>query len=495
MAYINMSGYSASVTIPTFEGLMQYGDGVNGDPRYAVEAVNMATPGGVLQPAGAHQLLPPQLDKPIRSLTRLYRRWHVQSDEREVLIAASGGQLYWMLAGGAVWQKLDMPEGFGKSCYDSDEWSSVTYEINPEGSTAPVDVLLMSNAKDGMVCIQGDSMTVTAVPTPKKFGVITRYAERIWGGAIDDDPDMLVYSAPFDPFDWNARTDIPEDGAGDIQQPSWDGDSFTALVPFGSQLLAFKETRVWRILGTDPGEYAFKEQYGGGVTYPATVAVDAERVLMLGDDGVVRYDGVSVEPYYQQYAQGVFRRMNPEPNTACACYWKDAYYLALPLDGAQMNNAVLIYNAIDKTWLLREGVYVEAFLPLDDELYFTSATTPGRMWRWGKDCFTEGTAAAPSLWVGPWLEFNRKDVSKSNFTLYFTAEVARSMVLSVSIETEKKIKTKQIALTPALTGGVRQKRVLFSGTGRRFRILISSEENVPWRLLGGAYISLEVDED
>lgn len=154
-----------------------------------------------------------------------------------------------------------------------------------------MDVLLLSNAQDGMVCVRGDDMSVTRVETPRKFGVIARYAERIWGGAIEDDPDMLVYSAPFDPFDWSANVEIPEDGAGDILQPSWDGDSFTALMPFGSQLIALKRERVWRILGTDPGEYAFKEQYGGGAAFAGTVAVEGERMLMLGREGLLQYDG------------------------------------------------------------------------------------------------------------------------------------------------------------------------------------------------------------
>jgi len=63
---------------------------------------------------------------------------------------------------------------------------------------------------------------VEAVETPKKFGVITRHAERIWGSGIPSDPDMLVYSAPYDPLDWTANVEQPQDGAGDILQPSWD---------------------------------------------------------------------------------------------------------------------------------------------------------------------------------------------------------------------------------------------------------------------------------
>ena len=220
-----------------------------------------------------------------------------------------------------------------------------------------------------MICVRGDTMTASLVQTPKKFGVITRYAERIWGGAITGDPDLLAYSAPFDPFDWSQNDDAPEDGAGDVMQPSWDGDSFTALTPFGDQLVALKRTRVWRILGTNPGEYAFKEQYGGGAPFSATVAVDGMRILMLGRQGVLCYDGESVIPFQQTFAKGVFARMNRSAlDNAVACMWRNTYYLALPLDEATANNAVLMYNTEEQTWLLRDDVSVESFLPTEEAL-------------------------------------------------------------------------------------------------------------------------------
>ena len=184
-------------TIPSFRGLMQYGDGINADPRYATDCRNMETPGGVMQPVAACILMAPSLAAPIETLARLHRRWYTGSESKDILVAGSGGKLYAMLPEASAWTELAMPEGV--ALYQSNEWSWVTYEINPEGSEASVDVLLLSNAKDGMVMVRGDTMAVSIVNTPKKFGVIERYAERIWGGAIDDDPDMLVYSAPYDP--------------------------------------------------------------------------------------------------------------------------------------------------------------------------------------------------------------------------------------------------------------------------------------------------------
>lgn len=498
-SYTSIGSYDASMQIPEFKGLMQYGDGINTDPRYAVESRNLETPGGVLQPVAAHTVLAPTLPSPIETLAVLHRRWYTGEGEKDILIAASGQKLYAMLPGAAAWTLLAFPEGV--DAYSSNVWSWVSYEINPEGSAAPVDVLLLSNASDGMVMVRGDTMAVSMVETPKKFGVIARYAERIWGGAIQDDPDMLVYSSPYDPTNWAANPQIPEDGAGDIQQPSWDGDSFTALHPFGSQLIAFKRTRVWRILGTDPGEYTFKEQYGGGASYPATIAVDAERILMLTDQGIAVYDGLSVGPFQQEYAKGVFERMNRSAmDKASACLWRGGYYCALPLDGSNVNNAVLVYDTQDGTWLLRDDVQVEAFLPTENKLYFTSALTPGRVSIWQRDSWSTGQAtAAATRWVSPWTDFSHKEIQKGGFEVYLLCEVQqRPVTLSVSIQTEKKLKTKQYTVQPVtnIHQEQKQKRLHFGGAGRRFRLIVESPAGSPvWRLIAGILIVAEIDPD
>ena len=500
-SYISMGTYDASVRIPEFKGLMQYGDGINTDPRYAVECRNLETPGGVLQPVAAHAVLAPTLPNPIETLAVLHRRWYTGGDEKDILIAASGQKLYAMLPSAAEWTELAYPSELAGYKYKSNVWSFVSYEINPEGSPAPVDVLLLSNAQDGMVMVRGDTMTVSAVSTPKKFGVITRYAERIWGGAIPDDPDMLVYSSPYDPTNWEANTGLPEDGAGDVQQPSWDGDSFTALCPFGSQLIAFTRTRAWRILGTDPGEYTFKEQYGGGASCPATIAVDAERIFMLTERGVAVYDGLSVMPFQQEYAKGIFDRINRDAlQQATACLWRGSYYCALPLDGSSVNNAVLIYNTTDGTWLMRDDLQIESFLPTEERLYFTSAVTPGRVSVWQTDCWEAGAAtAAQTRWVSPWMDLQRKEIQKGGFNIYVLCEVRDAPVtLSISVQTEKKTKTKQYTVQP-VTGserGQKQKRLHFGGAGRRFRLIIESPSGGPaWRLVSGILVVAEIDTD
>lgn len=493
-SYNVLNAYDATARIPQFQGLLQYGNEGTANPCFAREARNMMTPGGVLQPTAQGLQMEAELSAPMKTLARFYRRWYAEEAEKEVLVAASAGQLYWMYPGAEEWTALDHPGG---ASYASDEWSAVTYEINEEGKD-PVDILLLSNAKDGMVMVRGDTMTVEPVSTPYKFGVIARYAERIWGGAAEDEPDMLAYSAPFDPTNWEANEEIPEDGAGDIRQPSWDGDSFTHIVQFGTQLICFKQNRIWRVLGTDPGEYTFKEQYGGGAMYPDTVAVDGEYIMMLGEKGVLRYDGLNAAPYHQENAQDVWARMNRAAlGKACACLHEGVYYLAVPLDGSDVNNAVVMYNTAEGTWLVREDMQVESFLSSGEALYYTSATAPGRIYRYIADGWREnGRASRETRWVCQWNDLNYRDYQKGGFVVYLTAEAKAQTNISVSIQTEKKTKTKVYTIIPPAEGKeAKQKRMFFGGRGRRFRLIIESDTETMWRLIGGIQIVAEIDGD
>ena len=95
-SFTTLNAYDANTVFPEFRGLNQYGNDINGDLRYAGDAVNVEPIGGALQPVAACTLLTPSLNSPIETLARLYRRWHSGTD-KENLVAASGGKLYYML--------------------------------------------------------------------------------------------------------------------------------------------------------------------------------------------------------------------------------------------------------------------------------------------------------------------------------------------------------------------------------------------------------------
>ena len=533
MAQFRLNAYDADVFVPEFLGLRQNDVGLVPDLRYAAEARNVETPNGILQPRAANVLLAGEFEERIETLLRFHRRYYQGEGTKDFLVAAVGGALYEKQEGTDTWYTIDFPGDL--TTFQSNVWSWVTYEINIDGSDFPVDVLVISNAVDGMFLIvpsdigrtwgtlkkltwgnikkhtwdwmRNPEWVILPVDTKgNKFSVIERHEERIWGGGIIGKEDYLYYSAPYDPLDWEANTEIPEDGAGEIMLPSWDGDKFTTLRVFGEQLIAFKKWKLWRIIGTNPGEYDVREQYGGGAPYPNTVVTHEERILIADRDGMSIYDGMSVSPYAREAVEVLWKTVNRDAmSQMCACIYREKYYLALPVGESLVNNALLIYDLQRGTILYHDGIYIENMLATDERLYATSSTVPGKVMELRYDSWDVGAACGEEVeWVSPWMDFGRKDIQKGGFDLYFIPEVQEEAVtLSISIQTEKKLKTKTYTINP-LTEAQRLvqrehrgKRLHFGGSGRKFRVIIRAAEGVtaPWRLIGGLHIIAETDPD
>lgn len=470
-----------SVTIRNFRGINQQ-DGVdNINPEYAAYAENCDTRGGLLCPTRAPLPILSPLPAPIGTLACFHRRYHVDPKDADVLVAVADGKIYARCASDADWRKIG--EGYAR-----DDFDFVTYEANLPGYDAPIDVLIMSNARDGMIFIYGNDFHIEAVPTPKKFGAICRHAERIWGSAIEDEPDMLMYSAPFDPKDWASNEESPEDGAGDILQPSWDGDRFIALRNWGEYLLAFKCDTVWRVLGTDPGQYVMRQQHGeDGAVVENTIAISRDSVFMLYERGISVYEGGGVQPLHEGALRGIFARMHrPAMSKATAICYQYRYLLALPLDGSAINNAVIEYDTVHRTWMLRTGLSIAAFAKYGERLLCTSAETPGRIL-----AMDEGTAQ-PMRWESPYLDLGAKNTQKSNFRVYMTAEADAQTGICVALNTERKAKEKRINLSPGHRG---MRCVRLANRGRRWRLVLTAPGGTMWRLSGGLQVDLEVDAD
>ena len=541
MAYFAMHAYDADVWVRQFKGLLQADESLNTDPAYAAEAVNVETPNGVLQPHAAYEVLTGEFTDRVETLAQFTRRWYAGQGSKDWLICAAGGKLYQRQVGDTYgWEQIPFPAGVTE--FELNTWSWVNYEVNEINGT-PLnntrDVMLMSNASDGMIMVVppedrvtwSDGLLMTwendnddtwadelktiwvtypvdtrADPTDenepqKKFGVITRYAERIWGGAVENEPDTLYYSRPYSPTDWSApgAGEQPEDGAGEVQQPSWDGDSFSALQQFGSQLIAFKKHRVWRVYGTDPGSYAFSEQYGGGAPYPNTIAVDVERILMAEDDGPSAYDGMSVSPFSRAQAKKLWDRANLKAmDQMCAALFKGRYYLSFPIDGSEVNNALLVFDQNENTVLFYDDVTIESLLATSDYLYATSSSLPGKVLKMNYDSWLCGkSSGSHTRWVSAWMDFGYKRIQKGGFDLYILPEVQNEAVtFRVSIQTEKKTKSKYYTALPTVKEH-KPKRMHFGGNGRRFRIIIETDEGnkAPWRLVGGLQLVVETDPD
>ena len=489
------SGYEGRFFIPAPKGVYQAAGDTNLETDYAYRAHNIRTERGLLATSRGTSRALPSLGVPIETLTRFYRR--TRPDDPEVFVAAAGGKLYTYTMGTEGW----ILRGEG---YQSDKWSYVTYEAVEDGET--VDVLILSNDKDGMAAIYGSdlrveqkSLTIGEEYAEVKFAVLGRYQERIWGTGAPGYPDSVFYSRPYDPFDWTDVPETPETGGGVMNHPTWDGDSFMALESFGGYLLAIKERTVFEIRGTDPGSFTISQAFGtDGPLEARTIATDGSRMFFLTESGIGVYDGAQLRLLSRDALHETMRmRMDGRAQLATAAICKHVYYLALCVkenegDVISENNCVIEYDTERGTFMVRKGLRVKDFYALSGRMYFTQADGPYEVLRYNDES-AQGYLGMPmeSMWRTAWLDLG-KAYRKRDFVLRFTAEADENDVpLEIAIGTDRREKRKTVLLQK------RRKdfRVKIQLSGARIQLRLMSSCAAGWRIYGGIEVTYTLDED
>jgi hypothetical protein len=491
--------YTGSFSIPTPKGVYQAAGDTNVAAEYAYDAVNMRTERGLLATAYGVQrafveggnAIPP-LDTPIGTLERFYRRNNPA--DPEVYVAATNGEIHTYTPGTGSWKKQF--EGF-----KSDIWSSVTYEAVVDGAT--VDILIMSNAEDGMIVVYGSdlhvekkALTIGNEYAEVKFAVLGRHAERIWGTGDKNHPDTVFYSKSYNPFDWKGDDVTPQIAGGMIGQPTWDGESFVALAPFGGYLLAIKPSTCFEIRGTDPSNFTITEAYGtDGPIAARTVCTDRQSMFYLGQSGLGRYDGASLALLSRDALYEVMQRRRKDlSHLATACVCNHVYYLAIAVGGeeVQENNTVIEFDSDRGTFMIREGMRVKDFYSLGGHVYYTQADAPYDVLLYGEPR-AQGILGAPMTcrWETAWLDLGKPYV-KRDFVLRFTAQADEDNTpLEIYVITDRREKVRVTMLQKQR----RDYRVKIQNAGVRMKLRICSNTVSGWQIHGGVLVEYSFDQE
>lgn len=492
---IKDSSYEGSFMIPAPKGVWQAAGDTNLGVDYAYRAENMRTERGLLATAYGTSRAFPALGAPIEMLTRFYRR--NKPDDPDVFVAAAGGCIYTYTYGTEGWVKRG--EGFA-----SNRWSYVNYEATVDGVT--VDMLLMTNASDGMIAVYGNdlhvekkTLTLGDEYATVKFAQLGRHADRIWGTGASGYPDSVFYSRPYDPFNWTSHADTPELGGGVINQPSWDGDAFLSIEPFGGYLLAIKQNTVYEIRGTDPSSFSITQAYGtDGPVQANTICTDRLNVYFLAQGGIGMYDGSAVSLLARDALYETMRMlMNGQQTTETACICDHIYYLALRVkesaaDFLTENNAVIELDTERGTFMVRKGIRVKDFFSLDGVVYYTQAEAPYEVLRYN-DPASGSYLDVPmkSVWETAWMDLG-KALMKRDFVLRFTADADQyDTPLEITIVTDKKEKKKTVLLSKKR----KDYRVKIQNSGVRVKLRMESSKRAGgWRIYGGVQVEYSLDE-
>lgn len=133
-----------------------------------------------------------------------------------------------------------------------------------------------------------------------------------------------------------------------------DGDRLTALKSYYSQLLVFKSRSFHSFSGDSPQNFTLRElsdQYGA--ISPRAVAVYEDKCMFLDRKGVVSFNGANIGMMSNK-VDSIFSRMNLAAAATFAqmihINRRNEVWTAIPIDGATLNNCVVVYDYVVDAW-------------------------------------------------------------------------------------------------------------------------------------------------
>jgi hypothetical protein len=246
--------------------------------------------------------------------------------------------------------------------------SGATFSVTmgPGGRVVDISVTAQGSNYD-----RATSISLTAAPsgetdataeprvsaTPSKPKLLTTHSSRLFCSTADTSVpgDTLYVSDILDGESWDLLGNSIRIGGGD-------GDPITALLPwFGFKMLVFKERSVWTVDANpaqEVGDWEIKliNNRIGCIARSSAQQVGPD-VFFLSRDGVRSLStiesGAQTEvssPISSPINDIIERITKDSAHKSCAVYYRNRYFLAVPVDGGSLPTYTLVFNAEQRSW-------------------------------------------------------------------------------------------------------------------------------------------------
>ena len=407
----------------------------------------------------------------ITRLMKFYKNNTSTGAVTSYLLAATATAIYYWT--GSAWSAL-------ATGLTSGDWDYFNYQI---GAT---DVVIMGNGADTMKKWDGTTFANLG-GNPPNMKSVTLHSERIWGTGVKATPNSVYYSDTIGdrhtgPENWT----IAEDRAGVVNVPTWDGGVCIGVSNIFADLVIFKTNNIYRVVGTYPSVYEVKQVYSSvGAIAEKTIVSGNDRAFFLSKDGLYYYNGVSAYPLLGDMAKDVV--INPSyAKNAVSIIHKNVLYCAFPEGSSTANNAVLVYDLLNKNLMIWRGIAVTDFMEYEDKLLFTDST--GYVYTMDDNATSFGGTNINAYWETPWQDLDAFRVTKTANTLYFYAK--GNGIMRVDVTFDGKTKTKNVTLSPS--GKLHS--LSLNLEGRRFKMKFSNVSGSNFELKQPE-LTYEADED
>ena len=204
-------------------------------------------------------------------------------------------------------------------------------------------------------------------PEPQVVGIsyapqfLEIYQNRLFIGGFSLFPSTVQYSETGEPESF-----LP---TSFFEVRTNDGDVLTGLKSFFQQILFFKDKSFHALSGDNDENFALKEisdQYGA--LNNRCITTFENNCLFLDRKGIVSYDGANIGLLSSEKIEGLFKTMNIDAAKQSAVMVHDRIrnqiLTSIPINGATLNNTMIVYDYLAKAWTKREGPEIVSALAI-----------------------------------------------------------------------------------------------------------------------------------
>ncbi len=379
-----------------------------------------------------------------------------------------------------------------------EEWAQRVIVVGLQIDGITQTVLEVSEDRTSVTFVKPTKRELTAGMTAKVRGEVSDhpvnfvalYYSRLFSAGDPNHPSRLYWSQPPGDTrtveDWSMDEASDMTGGGHVEIGQTSSDPIVGLCALSNQLIIFKSSSIYRLLGDRPTNYRITS-----VNKDVEHMVNTARVshgdipYWLTRGGLYYHDGQSANlPASSRQIRDILANANLE--TCKAAENRDRLYFSIRQGESEHDNAIIVYDLKERTYMLRNGFNVVDICAYDGTLYMINDQR--YVYQWDKSTTYDGEHIE-AYWHTPFTDAGAMSITKALKTLYLRGE-GGIVQIRYRIGRFEETKTYQM---PEDTG--EPIRIPLRNEGRAFGMKIFNEAGSWFRIMGGVDLRFEMKDD
>lgn len=472
-----MAGYTYK--IESFIGIDQSRGENLISPAFSPDAMNMDTSDGSLAVTkGFSRLI--QAPVPRESTSGVDCMRFFRSGDTEIPLAVCGGFIYTYSAESGEWRRA-----YSYSLVPARRHYSVL--MTRIGMT---DTMLIADGVNRILKFDGSDFSDFGSEqgcSNIAVGCIAMYRSRLFAAGDGQNPNRLYYSKlPGDGRtieDWGYDEASPSVEGGHIEIGTTGGDPITAICAISNQLLIFKKSSVYRLIGDRPGNFTVELIKNDSTPVADTAtAVWRDLIYYVTDGGLHCFNGVDAAPMPDsRMIKGIMQGADTEDTRMATA--GDRLYFTVKKDG---ETRLIEYDLVQRRYMQYGGFVSHDITGRDGSLIITNGENCVEKWGEG-DSFDGKPIEA--WWRTPLTDLYEKAAIKSLHELYLRG-AARGSSMTLIETRAGRLTDEYRVLLPEDESEVLE--VPLKNEGRTFCLRIANEAGGSFRIEGGLELDMSI---